>query len=52
MSVCQGPKETLKDYLTQFNLERLATKNHTEEFIFCALFQGIKKDGPLMADLA
>jgi hypothetical protein len=52
MSIRQGPKESLKDYLARFNQEKLAIESCTEEFIFCALFQGIRKDRPLMADLA
>jgi hypothetical protein len=48
----QGPKELLKDYLAHFNQEKLATESRTKEFVYCPLFQGIRKDGPLMADLA
>jgi hypothetical protein len=52
MSLHQGPDESLKDFLMRFNQEKIATKNLTEEFVYCALFQGIKKDGPLMANSA
>lgn len=52
MSLRQGPEESLKIFLMHFNQERLATKNATEEFVYCALFQGIKRDRPLMVDLA
>lgn len=52
MSIRQVPNESLKDYLMRFNQEKLATESRTDEFVYCALFQGIRKDGPLMADLA
>jgi hypothetical protein len=48
----QGPKELLKDYLTRFNQEKLATESCTEEFVYCPLFKGIRKDEPLIANLA
>lgn len=52
MSLHQGLDESLKYFLMRFNQEKLDTENPTEEFMYCALFQGIKKDGPLTADLA
>jgi hypothetical protein len=52
MSLHQGRNESLEDYLMRFNQEKLATESPIEEFIYCAQFQGIRKDGPLMADLA
>jgi hypothetical protein len=52
MSIQQGHNESLKDFLQRFNQERLTTENPTEEFVHSALYQGIKKDGPLTADLA
>jgi hypothetical protein len=51
MSLPQGPEESLKSFLMRFNQERLATEDGAKEFVYCALFQGIKRDGPLMADL-
>jgi hypothetical protein len=52
MPLRQGPEESLKSFLIRFNQERLATEDAIEEFVYCALFLGIKRDGPLMADLA
>jgi hypothetical protein len=36
----------------RFNQERLGVESVTDDFIYGALFQGIGKDGALMADLA
>jgi hypothetical protein len=52
MSVQQGRDESLKEFLQRFNQVRLTTESPTEEFVHSALYQGIRKDGPLMADLA
>jgi hypothetical protein len=42
----------LKDYIWRFNQEKLDTESVTEDFIYGALYQGIRKDGALIADLA
>jgi hypothetical protein len=52
MSLHQGPEESLKNFLMRFNREKLTIEDAIEEFIHCALFQGIKKGGPLVEDLA
>jgi hypothetical protein len=52
LSLRQGPNESLKDYLWRFNQEKLETKSAPDDFIYGAIFQGLKKDGPLMAELA
>jgi hypothetical protein len=52
MSIQQGRDESLKEFLLRFNQERRTTESPTEEFVHSALYQGIRKDGPLMADLA
>jgi hypothetical protein len=52
MTIKQGPQESLRSYLLRFNQERLAAETQNEQFIHCAIYQGIKKDGALMADLA
>jgi hypothetical protein len=52
ISLRQGPEESLKSFLIRFNQERLATEGAIKEFVYCTLFLGIKRDGPLMADLA
>jgi hypothetical protein len=52
MTIKQGPHESLRSYLLRFNQERLAAETQNEQFIHCAIYQGIRKDGALMADLA
>jgi hypothetical protein len=52
LSVQQGPNESLKDYLWRFNQEKLDTESAPDDFIYGAIFQGLRKDGPLMAELA
>ncbi|XP_062153622.1 uncharacterized protein LOC133861818 [Alnus glutinosa] len=52
MTIKQGPQESLRSYLFRFNQERLAAESQNEQFIHCAIYQGIRKDGALMADLA
>ncbi len=52
MSLHQGLDELLKDYFRRFNIEKLGTESATDDFIYGALYQGIRKDGPLMVDLA
>jgi hypothetical protein len=51
LSVRQGPNESLKNYLWRFNQENLDTESTLDDFIYGAIFQGLKKDGPLMAEL-
>jgi len=38
MTIQQGPTESLKSYLMQFNQKKLATESQTEEFVYCALY--------------
>jgi hypothetical protein len=52
MSLQQGRDESLKEFLQRFNQARLTTESPIEEFVHSALYQGIRKDEPLMADLA
>jgi hypothetical protein len=52
MTIKQGPRESLRSYLLRFNQERLAVESQSEQFIHCAIYQGIRKDGALMTDLA
>jgi hypothetical protein len=52
MSIKQGPQESLRSYSLRFNQERLAAESQSEQFIHCAIYQGIRKDRALMADLA
>jgi hypothetical protein len=52
MSLHQGPEESLKDFFMRLNQARLKAETATDDFIYGALFQGIWKDGALMADIA
>jgi hypothetical protein len=52
MSLHQGPEKSLKDFFMRFNQARLDAESATDDFIYGALFQGIRKDGALMADIA
>ncbi|XP_062151608.1 uncharacterized protein LOC133860006 [Alnus glutinosa] len=51
LSVRQVPNESLKDYLWRFNQEKLEIESEPDDFIYGAIFQGLKEDGLLMADL-
>jgi hypothetical protein len=48
----QGPNESLGDYIWRFNQEKLDIESAPDNFIYSSIFQGLKKDGPLMAELA
>jgi hypothetical protein len=52
MSLHQRPEESLRDFFMRFNQARLKAETATDDFIYRALFQGIRKDGALMADIA
>jgi hypothetical protein len=52
MTIKQGPQDSLRSYLFRFNQERLVAESQNEQFIHCAIYQGIRKDGALMANLA
>jgi hypothetical protein len=52
MTIRQGSQKSLRSYLLRFNQEMFAAENQSEQFIHCAIYQGIRKDGALMEDLA
>jgi hypothetical protein len=52
LSLVQGKAESLKDYMQRFNQEKLMVKSPDEQMILLALMNGIKAEGPLMAELA
>jgi len=52
MSLHQGPEEYLKYFFMRFNQARLEVEAATDDFIYGVLFQGIRKDGALMANIA
>jgi hypothetical protein len=48
----QGKEETLKDFMLRFNKEKLEVDSPDEKTMLNALMQGIRVEGPLMAELA
>jgi hypothetical protein len=36
----------------RFNQEKLTTESPPNKVVYCALFQGIRKDEPLMVDIS
>jgi len=52
MSLHQGLEESLKYFFMRFNQAPLEAEAATDCFIYGALFQGIRKDGALMADIS
>jgi hypothetical protein len=44
--------KSLKDYMQRFNWEKLMVESPNEQMILSALMNGIKMEGPLMAELA
>jgi hypothetical protein len=52
LNLCQGKKESLKDFMLCFNKEKLEVDNPDEKTMLNALIQGIREEGPLMADIA
>ncbi|XP_059436658.1 uncharacterized protein LOC132169680 [Corylus avellana] len=44
--------ESLKDYLLRFNREKLMVEKVSDETVLLVLMNGIKAEGPLMAELA
>jgi hypothetical protein len=51
MAVRQKEGESLKDYVVRFNQARLTMDNPIEEMVYAALYQGLRVEGPLMADV-
>jgi hypothetical protein len=52
MPLRQQDDESLKDFVMRFNQEKLFAESPTDEMVYVALYQGIRVDGPLMAQLA
>ena len=48
----QGKEESLKDFMLCFNKEKLEVDSPDKKTMLNALMQGIRADGPLMADIA
>ena len=52
LTLRQGKEETLKDFMLRFNKEKLKFDTPDNKTMLNALMQGIKVEGPLMAELA
>jgi hypothetical protein len=52
LSLVQGKTEPLKDYMQRFNWEKLTIESPNELMVLSALMNGIRTEGPLMAELA
>lgn len=52
MSIQHRRDESLKEFFQRFNQASLTTESPTEKFVHSTLYQGIRKDEPLMVDLA
>jgi hypothetical protein len=52
LTMRQGNEESLKEFMIRFNKEKLEVDSPNEKTIPNALMQGVKVDGPLMADIA
>ncbi|XP_059436624.1 uncharacterized protein LOC132169640 [Corylus avellana] len=52
LSLMQGKDESLKEYLSRFNREKLTVESTDKQTILSALMHGIQTVGPLMAELS
>ena len=52
LTLRQGKEETLKDFMLRFNKEKLEIDSPDDKMMLNALMQGIRAEGPLMAELA
>jgi hypothetical protein len=52
LTLRQGNEETLKDFMLRFNNEKLEVDSLDDKTMLNALMQGIRVEGPLMAELA
>ena len=51
-TIKQGPKESLRDYLTKFNEACLEIPNLNEDVVIEAIKQGISIDGPFFNSIS
>ncbi|XP_059431559.1 uncharacterized protein LOC132165071 [Corylus avellana] len=52
LSLKQGKSESLKDYMLRFNWEKLTVESPNEQTVLLVLMNGVKAEGPLMAEIA
>jgi hypothetical protein len=51
LTLRQGKEETLKDFMLRFNKEKLEVDSSDDKTMLNALMQGVRAEGPLMAEL-
>ena len=52
LTMRQGKEESLKDFMLRFNKEKLEVESPNEKTMLNALMEGVRANGPLMADIA
>jgi hypothetical protein len=51
LTLRQGKEESLKDFMLRFNREKLEVDAPDDKTLLCALMQGVRAEGPLMAEV-
>jgi hypothetical protein len=51
LTMRQGKEESLKDFMLRFNKEKLEVDSPDDKIILNALMQGVRAEGPLMAEV-
>jgi ribonuclease HI len=51
LTLRQEKEESLKDFMLRFNREKLEVDTPDDETLLCALMQGVRAEGPLMAEV-
>jgi hypothetical protein len=51
LTLHQGKEETLKDFMLHFNKEKLEVDSSDDKTMLNALMQGVRMEGPLMAEI-
>jgi hypothetical protein len=51
LTLRQGKEETLKDFMLRFNKEKLEVDSPDDKTMLNALMQGVRAEGPLMAEI-
>jgi hypothetical protein len=51
LTMHQGKEESLKDFMLRFHKEKLEVDTPDDKMMLCALMQGVRAEGPLMAEV-
>jgi hypothetical protein len=51
LTMRQGKEESLKDFMLRFNKEKLEVDSPDDKTMLNALMQGVRAEGPLMAEV-